>query len=67
MINESQANAIIDAMFKWIYDEPITNSERQRERLSIIANIVIDAAHSDITNQPLHIAYQRAKQIRGII
>lgn len=63
----SAANAIVSAMFRWLYDEPLTNPERQRMQLSTIANVVIDATHADITCQPLHDAYALAKQTRGIV
>lgn len=78
MMTDKQADAVVESMFHWLYDEPLTNPERQRMQLSMIANIVITASmpattndligikSADITCQPLHDAYQRAKKARGL-
>lgn len=75
MMTQSQADAIVESMFKWMYDEPLTSPERQAIQLSTIANVVCSASmpntapmadKADITCQPLHEAYQRAKLARGI-
>lgn len=66
LMSRDEAIAIVGALFKWLYDEPLTSPERQRMQLSLIANIVIDSCHGDIRNQPLHDAYAEAKKVRGI-
>lgn len=67
LMSTDEALAIVDAMFKWIYDSPIPYApEDQKLRLSSIACIVIDACHADIRLQPLHGAYAECKKSRGI-
>lgn len=46
-ITDTQANAIVTALFKWVSDR------------STVAAIICDAVHEDITLQPLHDAYGR--------
>lgn len=48
-ITERQADAVIRALFEWIRD------------VSVVAVIVCDAVHEDITLQPLHDAYSRLR------
>lgn len=66
LMSTDEALAIIGALFKWLYDEPLTNPERQAAQLSIIACIVCDSTSGDIRCQPLHDAYAEHKRTRGI-
>jgi hypothetical protein len=66
LITGAQAGAIVGQLFRWLVDEPITNPERQRSQLSLVAAIVCDATSAEITVQPLHVAYVRAKTERNL-
>jgi len=58
-ITESQADAIVSAMFKWMVD--MIDGPR-----SLVAAVICDAVSADITLQPLHNAYgRRAAQHRA--
>jgi hypothetical protein len=61
-LTDSQADAIVGAMFRMYVDgRPDIVS---KANVSLIAAIVCDATSADITCQPLHEAYRRAKERR---
>lgn len=62
-ITDSQANAIIGAMWKWFVDDLPFGATPQMESIaaSKVAAVVCDAVHEDITLQPLHEAYGRKR------
>jgi hypothetical protein len=66
MITDQQADAIVGQMFYWMVDMYPDGSEAQKNRIALIAVIIVDAVSEAITLQPLHTAYARAKAKRGI-
>jgi hypothetical protein len=69
-ITEEQADAIVEQLFRVIVDSvvPYVDGKHWQESdVSKVALIVCDAVTEDITLQPLHHAYRRAKDKRGIV
>lgn len=63
-ISAEQADAVVEHLFRNIVDghaEP-----QQGVRVSLVAAVVVDAAHQEIALQPLHEAYRRAKERRSL-
>lgn len=54
-ITDKQADAIVSALVLWLHE---------RGGKSVIAAIICDAVHDDITLQPLHDAYARVFHAR---
>ena len=62
-ITDSQADAIVETLFDWLVDSATVHDKSMGR--SQVAAIVCDATHLDITVQPLHYAYARAKEKRA--
>ena len=62
-ITDSQADAVVETLFSWLVDSALVHDKHMGR--SQVAAIVCDATHKDITVQPLHDAYARAKEKRA--
>ena len=65
-VTPEAADAIVETMFKWLYDRHYMTDNMKEHAKSTIAAIVCDATSAHIQCQPLHDAYARAKSKRGI-
>ncbi len=65
-LTPAHADTIVQQLFRWLVDEPRTTPDRVRAQLSLVACIICDSASADITLQPLHDAYARAKAARQL-
>jgi hypothetical protein len=65
-LTPAHADIIVGQLFRWLVDEPLASDDRKRAQLSLVAAIICDSAHDDITLQPLHTAYARAKSARNL-
>lgn len=73
-LSDAHADTIVEQAFIWIVDPVLrTNyatagmrAHALSQAIGLVAVICCDAAHADITLQPLHDAYQRAKNRRTI-
>lgn len=63
-MTEKQATAIIESMFRNLYD--LESNDSRSLRQARIALIVCDATFNDTSLKPLFMAYVKAKEKRGI-
>jgi hypothetical protein len=65
MLTDTQADAIVGAIWDHVdVYMPHTRHGHTVQAFNVVAAIVCDATHADITVQPLHDAYARAKKVR---